>query len=153
MKLKCWHRGLFLLCILFMLPLGSAFAQQGRTAGTDSISMIAQPAGTPIPLTRLSDTGGQTASQSPKLSKGSALGRFITISFGAFPFMFFNTNLAFDVTEFAASGFDLQYAPWPVQNRFSSLPVSEQLLRIGIASSVSLAIAVCDAVFPQARRK
>ena len=153
MKLECSHRGIFLLCVLFMLPLGYAFAQQGRASAPDSISMIAQPAGMPIPLTRLSDTGGQTADQSPKLSKESALGRFVTISFGAFPFMFFYTNLAFDATAFAVSGFDLQYAPWPVQNRFSSLPVSEQLLRIGIASSVSLVIAVLDAVFPAPRGK
>lgn len=153
MKRESRYNGLFLLCVLFMLPLGSVFAQERQTLSTDSIIMITQPDGTPIPLTILSETGGQTANQSSKFTKPLALGRFITISFGAFPFMFFYTNLGFDVKDFVASGFDLQYAPWPVQNRFSSLPVSEQLFRIGIASSVSLVIALCDAFFPQAGRK
>lgn len=158
MKLKFTSRSLILCLALLFLPLGWAFAQQVQTPGYESGSagtdLAATPIPlTPIPLTRLRDSAGQTANTAVKPSKESSLRRFVTIGFGALPFLFFYTNLAFDVTEFAASGFDLQYAPWPIQNRFSSLPLSEQMKRIGIAASVSLAIAVLDAVFPSPQRK
>ena len=101
MKLKFTNRSLILCLALLFLPLGWAFAQQVQTPGYESGSagtdLAATPIPlTPIPLTRLRDSAGQTANTAVKPLKESSLGRFVTIGFGALPFLFFYTNLAFD---------------------------------------------------------
>lgn len=78
--------------------------------------------------------------------------RFEIIAFGSYPITLLYVNFSFQVTDFVASGFDTNYAPWPFSGQYTNnVSVSEELLRMGIAAGVSIAVAGLDALFRRAQ--
>lgn len=84
----------------------------------------------------------------------TGLRRFEIIAFGSFPIMLFYSNLGFDLSRYARSGYDPYYAPWPFKSEYSYRPSTPEILAsIGTAALLSVGVGVLDAVIRASRAR
>lgn len=82
----------------------------------------------------------------------TGLRRFEIVSFGAFPIMLFYSNLGFDISRYARSGYDPFYAPWPLKSEYSYKPTTPEILAsIGTAALLSVGVGTLDAIIRASR--
>ena len=85
-------------------------------------------------------------STTPRFTE-TPLGRFETIAVGSFPIVLFYVGFGFDMADYANSGFQRSYAPWPFKSANAAAPSQDELgLRLQTAVLLSLGVAVLDAV-------
>jgi len=84
----------------------------------------------------------------------TGLRRFEIVAFGAFPIMLFYSNLGFDISRYARSGYDPFYAPWPLKSEYSYKPTTPEILAsIGTAALLSVGVGALDAVIRASRTR
>lgn len=84
----------------------------------------------------------------------TGLRRFEIIAFGAFPIMLFYSNLGFDISRYARSGYDPFYAPWPFKSEYSYKPSTPEILAsLGTAALLSVGVGTLDAVIRASRAR
>jgi len=99
---------------------------------------------TPIPRTYEGTEPVRTESRA-----GAAIWRATIIAAGAFPFAYFYSNFIFDSVRFAGSGFDTQYAPWPMKTQFSAeVSTGETFARLGVSLGLCAVVGILDALIP-----
>jgi len=128
------------LIVTFILPgfSGLSCQEAGGGAGGNSLSP------SPIPKTYERTEPAKAESQT-----GAALWRATVIAAGAFPFAYFYSNFIFDSVRFAGSGFDTQYAPWPMKTQFSAeVSTGETFARLGVSLGLCAVVGILDALIP-----
>ncbi len=80
--------------------------------------------------------------------------RLEIVSLGSFPITLFYTGFIFDLQRYIANGFNVNYAPWPVQSIYSAqLSDTDRLTRVGVALGFSLVVGGIDAYLHQQKLK
>ncbi len=75
------------------------------------------------------------------------IGRFETIAVGSFPILLFYVGFGFDFADYAQSGFNRTYAPWPFKSANApALGQAELGQRLGTTVMLSLGVAALDAI-------
>ncbi|MCX7776114.1 MAG: hypothetical protein WHT81_04185 [Rectinemataceae bacterium] len=159
--------------MMFLVLLTAAAAQQGTSVpglppGTTPISET--PPGTtpgvlpepgtqpPTEAPNPAETGTAPASASIPGAVSTTIAlpwketpvvRAGVLAAGIFPFAYFYTGFALDLSRYVSNGFDPAYAPWPFKSAYSEpLTNAEQWLKLGIAAGLSLTLGVISILLP-----
>ena len=104
-----------------------------------------------IPLNAQSSSSGFDMTGFPQWSKDLRRGEIVAI--GSFPFTLFFSTFFYDAYRTSSHGWDMRYAPWPINPGGSvGMTQEEHLLTLGFAVGGSILVAVVDHLIVRFRR-